>query len=168
MLLLVAHLFFGREVQTCADISPFTTGMGKRKPMTSNDASRIQSAQARAGNGGVDKGSFAARAQRAAAMNTNRAEGATTGDPDKSDNARNSLTSATVGLLGFAALAFAAAAVAGCNTSIKGEAMQRFYRPSLAPKQRQRSVSRTSMAILFLVLVWAIWFSFFIKMRESK
>ena len=37
--------------------------------MTSDAASRIQSAGAKAGNGGVSKGSFASRAQSAAATN---------------------------------------------------------------------------------------------------
>lgn len=36
---------------------------GKGTPMTTSDAARIQSAGAKAGDGGVDKGSFAARAQ---------------------------------------------------------------------------------------------------------
>lgn len=39
-------------------------------PMTSSAAARIQSAAARAGNGQVSPGSFAARAQRAAANHT--------------------------------------------------------------------------------------------------
>ncbi|WP_374063714.1 MULTISPECIES: hypothetical protein [Cupriavidus] len=39
---------------------------GKAKPMTQPDASRIQSATAKAMGGGVPKGSFATRAQRAA------------------------------------------------------------------------------------------------------
>ncbi len=37
--------------------------------MTGEAASRIQAAEAKAGGGGVDKGSFAARAQGAAARN---------------------------------------------------------------------------------------------------
>ena len=41
-----------------------------RTPMTTSAAGRIQSAQARAGNGQVTSNSFAARAQRAAANNT--------------------------------------------------------------------------------------------------
>ena len=41
-----------------------------RTPMTPSAASRIQSAQARAGNGQVASNSFAARAQRAAANHT--------------------------------------------------------------------------------------------------
>jgi Seed maturation protein len=40
-------------------------------PMTTSDAARIQSAAARAGDGGVEKGSFPARAQAAAAKNDN-------------------------------------------------------------------------------------------------
>ena len=39
----------------------------KSKSMTKSDASRIQSAEAKANNGEVAKGSFAARAQSAAA-----------------------------------------------------------------------------------------------------
>ena len=41
-----------------------------RTPMTKSAADRIQSVQARAGNGQVASNSFAARAQRAAANNT--------------------------------------------------------------------------------------------------
>jgi len=41
-----------------------------RTPMTPGAAARIQSAQARAGNGQVSSGSFASRAQRAAANHT--------------------------------------------------------------------------------------------------
>jgi hypothetical protein len=37
--------------------------------MTPNAASRIQSSQAKTSNGSVDKGTFAARSQRAAAKN---------------------------------------------------------------------------------------------------
>ena len=40
--------------------------------MTQKDASRIQSTTARKGDGGVKKGSFASRAQRAAALNDNK------------------------------------------------------------------------------------------------
>ncbi|MCL2183547.1 MAG: hypothetical protein FWB85_08775 [Chitinispirillia bacterium] len=43
-----------------------------QKPMTSNDAARIQAAAAKAGNGGVQKGSFPARAQAAAAKNSGK------------------------------------------------------------------------------------------------
>ncbi|WP_084616435.1 hypothetical protein [Marinomonas sp. S3726] len=39
----------------------------KSTPMTKSDASRIQSAEAKANNGEVAKGSFAARAQSVAA-----------------------------------------------------------------------------------------------------
>lgn len=42
---------------------------GKSTPMTTTAAARIQSTTAKAGNGGVSKGSFAARAQSAAAKN---------------------------------------------------------------------------------------------------
>lgn len=41
----------------------------KGEPMKAQDAARIQSAEAKAGGGGVEKGGFAARAQRAAAHN---------------------------------------------------------------------------------------------------
>ena len=41
-----------------------------KTPMTSKAASRIQSATAKANEGKVSKGSFAARAQRAAAKNS--------------------------------------------------------------------------------------------------
>eukprot|EP00638_Chattonella_subsalsa_P002764 CAMPEP_0117733784 /NCGR_PEP_ID=MMETSP0947-20121206/270_1 /TAXON_ID=44440 /ORGANISM="Chattonella subsalsa, Strain CCMP2191" /LENGTH=85 /DNA_ID=CAMNT_0005548409 /DNA_START=99 /DNA_END=356 /DNA_ORIENTATION=+ len=44
-------------------------GGGKHSPMTSEAASRIQSAQAKQNAGQVEKGSFAARAQSAAAQN---------------------------------------------------------------------------------------------------
>lgn len=44
---------------------------GKSTPMTPADAARIQSAAAKAGGGGVAKGSFAARVQSAAARNAN-------------------------------------------------------------------------------------------------
>ena len=40
---------------------------GPSKPMTNQAAARIQSSSAKAGGGGVAKGSFAARAQSAAA-----------------------------------------------------------------------------------------------------
>jgi|EP00953_Heterococcus_sp_UTEX-ZZ885_P006316 hypothetical protein len=46
---------------------------GKSTPMTSDAASRIQSATAKSGDGGVSKGSFAAKAQSAAATNANAA-----------------------------------------------------------------------------------------------
>ncbi len=42
---------------------------GKVTPMTTSAVARIQSASAKAGNGGVQKGSFAARVQSAAAKN---------------------------------------------------------------------------------------------------
>ncbi|PPK92778.1 hypothetical protein LY01_02864 [Nonlabens xylanidelens] len=45
--------------------------MSKSK-MTTNAASRIQSATAKSGNGSVSKGSFAARASRAAATNSKK------------------------------------------------------------------------------------------------
>lgn len=44
-------------------------------PMTSQAAARIQSATANANSGAVAKGSFAARAQRAAARNSNKGGG---------------------------------------------------------------------------------------------
>ena len=43
---------------------------GSSKPMTSQAAARIQGNSAKANGGGVAKGSFAARAQRAAAKGT--------------------------------------------------------------------------------------------------
>lgn len=48
-------------------------GTGKTA-MTQSAASRIQSAAAKAGDGGVTSGSFAARAQAAAAKNTGSAK----------------------------------------------------------------------------------------------
>lgn len=42
----------------------------KSKPMTAKDASRIQRAESRSGEGKVSKGGFAARAQAAAESNT--------------------------------------------------------------------------------------------------
>jgi len=45
-------------------------GSQSHTPMTPADAARIQSATAKAGNGQVAKGSFAATAQSAAAHNT--------------------------------------------------------------------------------------------------
>lgn len=45
-------------------------GGGKSTPMTQTAASRIQSSTAKQHGGGVPKGSFASRAQRAAARNT--------------------------------------------------------------------------------------------------
>lgn len=47
----------------------------KSKPMTKSDASRIQSAEAKANNGEVAKGSFAARAQSAAAKLNKQTQG---------------------------------------------------------------------------------------------
>ncbi len=47
------------------------TGSSPRAPMTQAAASRIQSSTARANGGQVPAGSFAARAQRGAAKNTN-------------------------------------------------------------------------------------------------
>ena len=44
-------------------------GGGTSSPMTSDAASRIQASSAKAGDGGVEKGSFASRAQSAAAKN---------------------------------------------------------------------------------------------------
>lgn len=44
--------------------------MSGKTPMTPNAAARIQSANAKAGNGGVQRGSFPARAQAAAARNS--------------------------------------------------------------------------------------------------
>ncbi len=44
----------------------------KATPMTPKDASRIQAAEARKNNGKVEKGSFAARAQSAAAKNESK------------------------------------------------------------------------------------------------
>lgn len=49
--------------------------MPSKTPTTTSDAARIQSAEARAGNGGVNSGSFAARAQAAAARNENTGKG---------------------------------------------------------------------------------------------
>ena len=47
--------------------------MSKSKPMTSKAASRIQSTTAKSSNtGGVSKNSFAARAAKAAAKNSNQ------------------------------------------------------------------------------------------------
>ena len=43
-----------------------------KTPMTSKAASRIQSATAKANGGSVPKGSFASRAQRAAAKNSSK------------------------------------------------------------------------------------------------
>jgi hypothetical protein len=40
-----------------------------KTPMTTAAAARIQAAEAKAGNGGVESGSFASKAQRAAAQN---------------------------------------------------------------------------------------------------
>jgi hypothetical protein len=42
----------------------------KKNPMTLKDAARIQSAEAKKNGGMVPKGSFASRAQRAAAKNS--------------------------------------------------------------------------------------------------
>lgn len=42
---------------------------GSKSPMMPKDAARIQGAEAKANGGGVAKGSFAARAQTAAAKN---------------------------------------------------------------------------------------------------
>lgn len=44
----------------------------KTTQMTPVAAARIQSASAKAGNGGIAKGSFASRAQAAAARNTSK------------------------------------------------------------------------------------------------
>ncbi|NJM32591.1 MAG: hypothetical protein HC848_06710 [Limnobacter sp.] len=57
---------------------PAGVSSNSKTPMTQDAAARIQSATARSGNGGVPKGSFAARAQAAAAktqqaMNANQA-----------------------------------------------------------------------------------------------
>lgn len=41
----------------------------KKTPMTTEDAARIQSSTAKKNNGQVEKGSFAAKAQKAAAKN---------------------------------------------------------------------------------------------------
>lgn len=41
-------------------------------PMTTDAAGRVQAAEAKAGDGGVDKGGFAARAQAAAAKNSSK------------------------------------------------------------------------------------------------
>lgn len=48
------------------------SGKGSKTPMTTTASSRIQSTTSKAGNGGVAKGSFAARAQRAAAKNSSK------------------------------------------------------------------------------------------------
>ena len=44
--------------------------MSKKNKMTTSDAARIQSASAKANDGGATKSSFAARAQSAAAKNS--------------------------------------------------------------------------------------------------
>jgi hypothetical protein len=47
----------------------------KKNPMTTEAAARIQAAGAKAGDGGVEKGSWPAKAQAAAANNANAAGG---------------------------------------------------------------------------------------------
>lgn len=50
------------------------SGGEPKKPMTTKDAARIQSSNAKQHGGEVDKGSFPARAQAAAAKNENRSK----------------------------------------------------------------------------------------------
>ncbi len=45
---------------------------GSKNSMTTTASSRIQSTTSKAGNGGVAKGSFTARAQRAASKNSSK------------------------------------------------------------------------------------------------
>ena len=62
-------------MSTCADaISPPNSMPGNR-PMQKSDAARVQGAEARAGDGGVQQGGFAARAQGAAAKNAGGQQG---------------------------------------------------------------------------------------------
>lgn len=49
--------------------------MSKKTSMSTAAAARIQAANAKSGNGQTSKGSFAARAQSAAAKNSNQAKG---------------------------------------------------------------------------------------------
>ena len=64
-----------RELKTArehADVlssSPSFTMPDQPKPMTGSDAARIQAAEAKQGDAGAQKSSFAARAQSAAAKN---------------------------------------------------------------------------------------------------
>ena len=51
-------------------MSTSKTSQSTQTPMTSSSAARIQAAQAKANGGQVSKGSFAARAQAAAAKNS--------------------------------------------------------------------------------------------------
>ena len=62
------HLTFERTDMTTKTSTP----IAPVSPMTQAAASRIQSTTARSNGGGVPKGSFAARAQRAAAKGGNR------------------------------------------------------------------------------------------------
>lgn len=49
--------------------------MPDKTPMTSDAAARVQSSEAKAGNGGAVKGGFASRAQSAAANNAQGGQG---------------------------------------------------------------------------------------------
>lgn len=51
------------------------SAQGSSTPMTQDAASRIQSSEAKSGDGGVKSGSFASRAQSAAANNANKSGG---------------------------------------------------------------------------------------------
>lgn len=65
----------GRSGPPRAQASRIMMCKSKCTPMTQEAAARIQSAEAKRGDGGVKKGSFAARAQSAAAKNANCAKG---------------------------------------------------------------------------------------------
>ncbi|GAQ85817.1 hypothetical protein KFL_002560030 [Klebsormidium nitens] len=56
-------------------IQTFMSGKQSGTPMTQSAASRIQAAEAKAGNGGVKAGGFAARAQSAAARTGGESKG---------------------------------------------------------------------------------------------